>query len=477
MRQKKSPGEVRLDRIVKRTLRGENVDELEFRDAFEDLMDDIMNEPAAPVTAEDIREAESAKIRFREWLLRYNLPLDNRYHLCETIDRLAHESPSQDLLRMICYLVCDNDLLLNFATGANTVKESGRLPEEDASLWRDIHRESEDLYTTLAARKQEAIRLKSVLAQAKDCGLSRDQRQGTAMRTDRAEAIADAYADIFQVAVTDIFRSNVYALLQTVDTNSSLATIKPLFLYRVLTRHARRMQASDGLEIDLRMIWKYKSYNIFSDNGKNYKVYRQYLSLFESLYDLFAAEDGVDASLCLYGFDQLSNLGDFCRYMLEKDSLLPLEPSVDELLLESTFTCFPNRINDNVAFMESGLSEHKLIAFQFNRTVWLNYGRTVLRGGKHRENAFRKIEDKMNEDADALMDRFLAADPEAVLDLCREVLEQTALTKQEQPSSAAEKSLYLANINRIFMDTADDYALRYLTRAARAIIGEICDFR
>ena len=165
--------------------------------------------------------------------------------------------------------------------------------------------------------------------------------------------------------------------------------------------------------------------------------------------------------MCLYGFDHLSNLGDFYRaYPADKQSL-PFDPSIEDVLLEMecAFSLYEHGEGDNVLLNDSGLSAMKLNRFQCSKD-------------RNIHNALDRIEKYLNQNLQDIMRQFLNAGPEQVRKLCTEILENAGLRKQEQPKNQEEKTLFLAVINEALMATADDSAEAYLIDACKLLVGE-----
>ena len=421
-------------------------------DNFPDIADDT-DQWDETRSKELVREITAA----RKWLLselrRFGLSAENRFLLCRTLYEKAAAEPSQAALRLLCYVFCDGGVLLNAAS------ESCPLAEV-AEDWSVIRKNAEELYAELSARKQMSVRFRNLLERLKEIrpvtpvSMSADMEQVSRIRR--------AYEQIFPLKGDFTrFSDNISALLQLADSNPHLAAVKPLFLYRVMTRHGTRMKNAPDLRLDFRALWKYQDYKIEDDNGKNQKAYAKYLALFKALYRLFASDETVDAPLCLYGFDHLSNLGEFYRACYpEKERTLPLSRSIEEFSLEmKRFTCFENDAGDNVMLKESGLPFMKLDALLWSQDpkIYLAMERTA-----------RYFKRNVAE----LTRRFLGAAPEQVRKLCAEILDRAALQDRYRPKDEEQTALFLAEINRWLMEAEDYYAEEYLIEACKLLTGE-----
>ena len=206
-------------------------------------------------------------------------------------------------------------------------------------------------------------------------------------------------------------------------------------------------------------LWRYKNYQLEEDNGKNYKTCLRYLSLFEALHVLFADKPGVDAELCLYGFDHLSNLGEFFRLLNREDWQIDFGPQIDDIFLKCPFTCFEHGYGDNIVLTVNNLSVQELD--------------TYLSSKNHRRIcALDRVSAYMNRNIVELTTRFLDAKASETPTLCEEIFVSADLPLAQRPANETERALLLAAINQALMEAQDDWAEDYLIRAGKAMIGD-----
>ncbi|MDE7243845.1 MAG: hypothetical protein K2O18_07705, partial [Oscillospiraceae bacterium] len=430
-----------LDNMIERTLEGEIIP----FDEWQDLVDDL-SEEEPPSAAEILQEhhltmpelviqAEAGREVFLAALRQYDLPIENRFELCRKLCELAEAQPSDMLLRLYCDIVSDNGFLLDLE----------RAVEEESYLcWLSVQERSSELYEYLSGQKRTAERFRETLEQVQTTRrvpVSRAKED-----TRRQNAVFQAYMRIFELSEgSQRFLDNILWLLQTADSSPALTAIKPLFLYRVLTRHGSRLRTNDGLRINYRSLWKYQRYIIDQDNGKNYKRYMQYISLFDELCGIFQSDSRVDIPLCLYGFDHLSNLGEILRWSPRSHNPfgISLAPTVEEIMFESTFSCFENSADDNVVCMDYDISWKELNRFRSSTESRL-------------VRAAKRIDNYMNRHLDELLTRFLNADSVGIKALCAEILEAVKLPAAQQPKNMKETALFLAGINDCLMEAVDE---------------------
>ncbi|MBE6069689.1 MAG: hypothetical protein E7211_18660 [Clostridium lundense] len=435
------------DPLIRRMLAGETVDFEEWLDAE---CDSETGDDPVP-TEDEMWEAAEARADFLRRLEAFGLPLDDRFRLCEGLYAKAVKEPSDALLCLYCELVCDGGYLLD-------VDRSERTAEQDALCFLRQRRHGETLYACLAGQRAQSERFRETLRQA---GKARHPKSVSHDADDAlAQRIANVYCEIMESkGGCEKLVDNIASLIQTARANDALRSIEPLFLYRALTRHAQRLQKDDAPQFDMEALWRYQHYQLEEDNGKNYRACVRYLSLFASLCSMFADEPDVDAELCLYGFDHLSNLGHFYRTLDGEGRMLDFDPELDDIFLKFPFSCFEHGYGDNVVLERSGLSMRELERY--------------LAAKNHRRScALDRVAKTMNRDLIELTTRFLETELDQVKELCEEILSSADLPLAQQPANKKERTLLLAAIDNALMEAQDDWAADYLIRAGKALIGD-----
>lgn len=443
-----------LNDMLLRTARDEIIPFDEWQGLVEDLDEEQENSSDIATTLRErglnlpvlLKQADEARTAFLAALDRHGLPLEDRFKLCRLLYERVQGEPSDELLRLYCDIVCDGGFLLDIERGE----------DEGAVCWLYGKEDADELYDYLSERRQINSRTREILERAKETPIL------TTEHIARVSARAD---EVFQM-YTQIFRSgrnqerlldNISQFIQIADHSEELAPIKPLFLYRMLTRHGKRMQTDEEMKIDFRTLWNYQEYKFDQDNGKNYLTNTCYLELFSRLCDIFSSDQTVDMPVCVCGFEQLSNLSDFYWMLAPETFEIPFPPPMDTLLDESLFTCFEQGDTANVVMTDAGLSRKALERFQCSAE------RRISR-------ALAQISDYMNERIPELIERFWGAAPDAVHALCSEILEASALPRSQQPRTAQETVLFLAAINGGLMEAVDCLAEEYLAAIGRIFV-------
>jgi len=454
-----------LDNMILRTLRGEAIPFDEWEDIKAQVEEELekkidqWNEAPEGMTLEEARTlAEADRETFRKSLERFGLPLESRYHLCEGLCEQAKKQPSPELLRVFCDIASDNDYLLD-------VDHKRFSEEEYIQRWASCKEDADELYELLSERAKQPERYKKLLADAKSNRSAKIKY--TPESLNELEQIFQMYIELYEVREDKTNRArlmdNIAYLLQLANNSKALTVWKPLFLYQAMSQHKKRLLKAVDLHIDVSALWDYQTYKIERNNGKNYNAYRKQLELFRRLCDIVGGGKGVDLPLCLYGFEHLSNLGEFYWMDDESESEIPFSPTIEDLLDYSSFFCFEQ--DDNILLRESHYS-HK----QFERLI-RNMDR---RQEKDKLRALGRIETYMNQNVVELTNQFLEANqaPEQVKKLCRDILEASGLSAKQQPKSSEETEVFLIAINGGLIDAVNGFADLFLAQAGWALIGE-----
>ncbi len=448
-----------LDRMIIQELNGDPV----LFDQWLDAMDELAEEPECAEILEEkglkredvLREAKAYRAGFRARLEARELPVDDRFLLCQLLGEQAQAEPSVELLRIYAEILCDRGLLLD--EEPQSEDEEDRLFCEDQMIlqYLDIQDDRDQLLQTLAQTGELAGKFAVVKEQKRsprpvDCD------------TSRTDEILPRFLSLYKMpkrGKAKILLDNLSHYMQIAAASPVLKSVEPLFLFLLLTLRQSYMCSNVNLHVDIDRLWIRQDNKVDEDNGRNFKKYRADLDFFEALTRIYEKDGGVDLPLCWYGLDQLTVLGEFyrneilCGVEFVDVPTLPLPPSIEELVDDALFSCFEHGADDNLLFVESGLDIKALHNFQFSEHPVII-------------NALERISDYIAAHAEPLAERFLLAGPEDVKGMCREILKKAkikgAVSEQDLP-------LYLAVINGNLMELQDFFASQHLVEAGRAL--------
>lgn len=421
-------------------------------DEWLDAMEDLEDEPDCVEILQErglqwddvLRDAEAYRAGFRDRLEAKDLPHGDRFALCRLLAEQAQAGPSLELLHIYCEILCAPDFLL------------GMDGDEEQTILQYLSflEEYDMLLKALLQRGELAEKFRSVKKQKRS-------PRPTDCDTERKYEIFQFFAELYDMPKKGdgrILLDNLTTYMQIAAASPELKSVKPLLLFRLLTRRQSYMCCTPDLAVDLSALWKPDKNKIDADNGRNFKQYRTNLQLFLSLCQIYERDSQVDIPLCWYGLDQVTVLGDFYRNEVSKgweyaDSELPFIPTAEELVEDGMFSCFENGQGDNAMLNDSGLPLKNLLRFQYSADP-----ATIA--------SLERISDYMNSHAVELTEAFLYADLPEVRSLCRTILERSSIRHR---ISGHDLPLYLASINDGLMELQDYFASQYLIQAGHAL--------
>ncbi len=450
-----------LDRLILQELRGEPVDFVQWDDMLEELKEEPNDEELLRskgyTTERGLREGEIFRSEFFQLLEKYHLPADDRLKLCYDLAGLAIDNPSDDVIYIVSALLSGGDFLLD----ENREDYQG---EMGACSYLNAFTGTSDSFQTIKHRRAMAARFQALLPE-----LKKKHTQTLKEESSLAHAVFQEYQKEFPSDQNEaVFLGNIEYLLQISAVSPALHVIEPLFLYQAVTRHERRLHSSDSLRIDFKALWKYKKYQVTRNNGKNFKSNRARLSFFANLCSLYKNDPAIDLELSCYGFEQLSNLGDFYREEVVFENFpepptlqLELPETIEELIMYHTFAGYEDGGRNLFVEEDSSLTDRKVETF---------------REDPQYKHAFRKIEDYMNQRQGELVKSFWNADDKTVRTLCQSILEDAEIPARHRPRDLWEVSLFLATINEVLLEMISNFVDRLLALTVRVLIGEETEY-
>ena len=452
-----------LDKLMMKIFRGETISFDEYEDAQADLDDEEAEKPdfldylaQIGVSVEDaVRSARDFQTAFYRRAEEFGLDFADPLRFFRAFEERAKSNPSPVLLLFYCEMLCCSSLL---ADRDNT--EFSDL--EAAAYFMDRHEDAELLFADFSKRAALGQRFLDAISKARKGNphkISCDMK--------RKDLIFQRYNELFSsvqytMDENELFLDNIDYLLCLTESTSELHLLAPLFLYQVLIRHGKRLHNSDSFNFNMNSLWKYHEYKIDEDNGKNYFQNAIYIRLFSDLCKLYRDDPKVDLELCLYGFDQLSNLGNFYRivnfnsiiyYEAKLEDLhteewppqsymaalmgvsLQFPDTVEDIVDERDFSCAEFRLENNVIMMSDNISLRKLERFQ-NRS--------------QNRKLLEKITDYLNQHMEQLQADYEGlehSDENDIRLFCSNILRSIDIPPQMQPKKISELSMVFAFIN------------------------------
>ncbi len=154
-------------------------------------------------------------------------------------------------------------------------------------------------------------------------------------------------------------KDNMIYACDKISHSAELSQIAPVVLYSLFTRYNKKMSDTGGFIPNFKAVIGFRNYIIDENNGKNQDSYMEHIIIYQGMCSFFS---DCDRTLCDVAFANMSNLvkNDNMNWyefpLFKKPLLIELE--------DNFFTCFPNGLDDNPAFLSDDVSVEDMIAFE-----------------------------------------------------------------------------------------------------------------
>lgn len=145
---------------------------------------------------------------------------------------------------------------------------------------------------------------------------------------------------LYESVDNEVYKDNLNALLIHINSDKTLRLVKPYIVFAVLARKTGMMQNRPHFMPNLKAVFQYQDYNIYKDNGKNFKQYQSELELYDHLQRSYIDDDDVDMELCDFCFANLSPLSEWYYMNCEPNEDIPM--SLSRKILTVLPKSFPN---------------------------------------------------------------------------------------------------------------------------------------
>jgi hypothetical protein len=129
---------------------------------------------------------------------------------------------------------------------------------------------------------------------------------------------------LYEGRKNSVYKDNLNELLIYINSDEKLCFLKPYIIFAVLSRKHGMMQNRENYFPNIKAVFDYQKYNVFSDNGKNFKTYQSYLELYDHLRRNYIDDDNIDMGLCDFCFANLSSLSEWYYLHCEPNEDIPM---------------------------------------------------------------------------------------------------------------------------------------------------------
>lgn len=121
-----------------------------------------------------------------------------------------------------------------------------------------------------------------------------------------------------------IYHDNLDSLLTHINSDDILKSVKPYAIFAVLSKKHGMMNNRVDFIPNFKTIFQYQTYNIMTDNGKNFNNYQSYVELYEHLRRFYIDDKEVDIELSDFCFANLSPLSEWYYIWCEQNEEIPM---------------------------------------------------------------------------------------------------------------------------------------------------------
>lgn len=263
-----------------------------------------------------LEAAEQLVQEFREKAFRlmnqYHIGSGNLVRICRVLAaRIKDDPQNADLVYLYFCIMTDLGLI-------NEINSANRTAEQAV---RNYFRQ-QDALTELLDFYQEQLRCREKLQQIKAVS----KYSSAAGNTDDREfkLLTELLKEHDFLSFSNTLSDNLLSLMQAVNGNQTVQSIKPYMIFAVLTRKHGMMQNRENYLPNLQSVFQYQNYQIDYDNGKNFNSYQDYVELYDSLRRFYASDNSADLQLCDFCFANLSPLSEWYYRFCEPDFAIPM---------------------------------------------------------------------------------------------------------------------------------------------------------
>ncbi|MCD8187307.1 MAG: hypothetical protein LUD57_01565 [Ruminococcus sp.] len=286
-------------------------------DSCEEL-DDILEENGC-TKKEALRQVESFKKLFSAELDKMGIrsrssPIEICCGICDKLEE-EENPPSRSLIFLYCAAVTDRGLLLNDGTDE-------RDDEQDIRSFFTQKEKIRELSGYLEVLPNYHKRIESFKNKRNKARTRNNFRRESNLLL----KIVKQYELFYKERNSVIFSDNIADLVESVNENELLKSLKPYAYMIALTSRTDKMMGKEGFHFNWDNLFKIHKYSIEKDNGKNFKDYQSKLELYDNLRSNFLNDSSIDIGFSDYCFAAYVNLSQWYEENCEPNEEIPKNP-------------------------------------------------------------------------------------------------------------------------------------------------------
>lgn len=260
----------------------------------------------------------------------YSLPLDNKAKFCQDLFHYIDDIPLKEMILLFTAVICDNGLLFDIHRDDRTIRQ-------DISCYLSMKQQMTSFTDKLTIQSAHNLFFRKL-----------KEKKPSDIPTRTSHNKADIYF-IFQTFTAyfplnsqdkpSILIENISFLCSILANDKILLKIAPVFIYQVVRKHKSRLLKAELFHFEWENLWTYKSYQIATDNGKNFNNYIALINFFLDLCDYFSNDPTIDIELSYYIFSELSNLCEWYYTYFEYSENIKLPEPLSISIAQRKFDC------------------------------------------------------------------------------------------------------------------------------------------
>lgn len=277
------------------------------------------------------QKAKQFKEKFYALLANYSIRSQDLVVICyDLMERVFQQPDNPDLQYLYLCLMTDFGLLIRTdsdSTEEQRIRNYIRQQERMQELTNFLESQSDNNKKLQELRQylKKPIKVKS---------------KEYAEESDLLYHLTIQHTFLYESVGNDVYKDNLNALLIYINSDETLRLVKPYIIFAVLARKTGMMQNRTHFMPNLKAVFQYQDYNIYKDNGKNFKQYQSELELYDHLQRSYIDDADVDMSLCDFCFANLSPLSEWYYMNCEPNEDIPM--CLSRKILTALPKSFPN---------------------------------------------------------------------------------------------------------------------------------------
>lgn len=241
---------------------------------------------------------------FREKLIKYKIPLENRTSLYYGLaDSVGRNPKNEELSELLVIALADLNLYISYFDQYDL--------NEYPELIEQVHSRVKKLKKAIEKECQYQVFWENQILSRKTVPQLKEQDADQNKRLDaEASKLSKIFCDYFEL---DLKKSgellgNLLYFVHLSYSYPDYHKIAPYYFWRIMVKHKSRLIKNDHLQFNPDSLWKEQNYNIEQNNQKNFKEYERYANLFLELLNFYKRYEDVKLNYSRFAFCSTCNL-------------------------------------------------------------------------------------------------------------------------------------------------------------------------